>query len=134
MPKHRTSKRTARGARTAPVASSPPPPPFDPDKAPPRMIRREAAAYLTAIGYPIAVRTLAQMAWGRSPGPPYRMFNARCLYDKTDLLAWAEARMSPKACSTSEHEDLARQVGAQKPEGNVTGTARRSRAPARAVA
>ena len=96
-------------SRRKPVARLP----FDPAAAPERMPRPEAAAYLTAIGYPIAVRTLGQMAWGRNSGPPYRMFNGRCLYDKSDLVAWAEAQLSPKARTTSEHDDLAKQAASR---------------------
>ena len=104
-----TKPKTTRASKWTP---SPPAPPFDPATAPERMTRPVMAAFLTAIGYPIAVKTLAQRAAGRGEGPPYRMFNGRCLYDKADAIAWAEAQLSPKARNTSEHEDLARQQAA----------------------
>jgi len=80
---------------------------------PDRMTRIEAAAFLTVIGYPIAVKTLAQMASrGHRQGPPYRTFNSRVIYEGCDLIAWAETQLSPKARTTAEHEDLARQRAA----------------------
>jgi hypothetical protein len=55
--------------------------------------RREAAAALTRIGWPVAYRTLNTLAC-RGKGPPYKLFGARSLYTWIDLLKWAEGRSS----------------------------------------
>ena len=53
------------------------------------LTRKEAAAYLTALGYPIAPRSLARLA---ANGPPYRRFRHRLTaYYRPDLEAWAKA-------------------------------------------
>jgi hypothetical protein len=65
------------------------------------LTRRDAAAALTAVGYPVARATLATLA-SRGGGPPYRRFGRRPLYIWRDLLAWAEGRMSAPMRSTSE--------------------------------
>jgi hypothetical protein len=78
--------------------------------APERMTRIEAAAYLTLIGFPISTKTLAQYASrAHVEGPPYSLANGRAMYERVDLSKWADSRRSPKARSSSEHEDLARQ-------------------------
>jgi len=76
-----------------------------------RMTRIEAAAYLTLIGFPISTKTLAQYASrAHVEGPPYSIANGRAIYERADLDAWAAARTSPKARSSSEHEDIARRA------------------------
>jgi hypothetical protein len=77
---------------------------------PDRMTREQTAAFLTSIGYPIAPKSLAMMASGTKPGPPYMMFYRRVLYDKADVVAWAETKLTAKASNTSEHADLARRA------------------------
>lgn len=53
--------------------------------------RKEAAAYLTAEGYPIAPRTLARMA-ARKEGPPYRrILNRIAAYNRLALIDWAKS-------------------------------------------
>jgi hypothetical protein len=65
-------------------------------------LRRKAAAEaLTAAGYPISDKTLASMAT-RGGGPEYRSFGRTVLYRWSDLLAWAESRLSAPRRSTSE--------------------------------
>jgi hypothetical protein len=65
------------------------------------LTRRDAAAALTAAGYPVARATLATLAT-RGGGPAYRRFGSRPLYLWSDLLVWAEGRLSPRMRSTSE--------------------------------
>lgn len=63
--------------------------------------RREAAAALTALGFPIAEATLATQAT-RGGGPEFRRFGRIPLYRWADLRSWAEERMTPPMRSTSE--------------------------------
>jgi hypothetical protein len=66
------------------------------------LLRRKAvAAALTEAGFPTAETTLATKAV-RGGGPPYRLFGRVPLYRWADALAWAEGRLSPPRCSTSE--------------------------------
>jgi hypothetical protein len=65
------------------------------------LTRRDAAAALTAAGYPVARATLATRAV-RGGGPPFRRFGARPLYRWGDLLDWAQSRLGPTIRSTSE--------------------------------
>jgi hypothetical protein len=67
------------------------------------LTRRDAAAALTAAGYPVARATLATRA-SRGGGPPYRRFGRVPLYRWGDLLTWAESRLSPPMRSTSEDD------------------------------
>jgi hypothetical protein len=112
---HKKALLASTASYTPPPAPPPPAPPFDPTAASDRMTRIQAAAFLTAIGFPISVKTLAQRACGRGysqgpPGPPYQSFLNRVIYEKNDLIVWAESQLSPKARTTSEHQDLARQA------------------------
>lgn len=53
--------------------------------------RKEAAAFLTSMGYPIAARTLARLAT-KKKGPPYQRFMWRIVtYEKGALLLWAQS-------------------------------------------
>jgi hypothetical protein len=72
-----------------------------PDTSDALLNRRDAAAALTAAGYPVARATLATRA-SRGGGPQYRKFGRVPLYRWGDLLAWAQSRMSEPMCSTSE--------------------------------
>jgi hypothetical protein len=63
--------------------------------------RREAAASLTAAGYPTAAATLATKAT-RGGGPPFRLYGRVPLYRWGDALAWAQSRLSSLRHSTSE--------------------------------
>lgn len=57
-----------------------------------KLNRKEASAYLTAMGYPIAPRTLARLATDKK-GPPYTRFMHRTvLYEKEALEAWAASK------------------------------------------
>ena len=70
----------------------------DPDAL---LTRKATAVALTQSGYPVAAGTLATKAV-RGGGPPYRKFGTRVLYRWGDVLAWAEARLSPAMRGTSE--------------------------------
>jgi hypothetical protein len=72
-----------------------------PDRSDVLLTRRDAAAALTAAGYPVARATLATRA-SRGGGPPFRRFGRVPLYRWGDLLAWAESRLSAPMHSTSE--------------------------------
>jgi hypothetical protein len=65
------------------------------------LTRRDAAAALTAAGFPVARATLATRA-SRGGGPPYRRWGRVPLYRWGDLLDWAQARLSTPIRSTSE--------------------------------
>lgn len=68
----------------------------------PRLRRREAAAYLLEThGVPVAVATLAKAA-SVGGGPAITYFGRIPLYAKTDLDAWAEAKLNSPVLSTSE--------------------------------
>jgi hypothetical protein len=82
----------------------------DEQPIPERLGRKEASAFLTALGYPVAPKTLAMIASrGHRTGPAYRKFNGRVVYEKSDLIAWVESQLSAKAATTSAHQDIARQ-------------------------
>ena len=69
---------------------------------PDTLLRRDATAEaLTALGFQTKAATLATKAT-RGGGPPFRSFGRIPLYRWGDALAWAEARLSPPRCSTSE--------------------------------
>ncbi len=74
------------------------PVPIDPDA---HLTRRDAAAALSAAGYPTATATLATRA-SRGGGPVYRRYGSRVVYRWGDLLDWAERRLSAPMRSTSE--------------------------------
>lgn len=58
------------------------------------LLRRNACATaLTKAGFPISPKTLASMVT-RGGGPPYHKFGRAVLYRWSDVLAWAEGRLS----------------------------------------
>jgi hypothetical protein len=63
--------------------------------------RKQCALALTAHGFPVAEKTLSTKA-SRGGGPPYRKFGRVVLYRWGDVLAWAEAQLSPPVHSSSE--------------------------------
>lgn len=71
---------------------------MDPDTL---LQRRQSAAELKKVGYPVAPATLASLAT-RGGGPPYRKYGRYPLYRWGDLVAWAESRLGPVVRSTSE--------------------------------
>lgn len=56
--------------------------------------RKEAAAHLTALGFPVDFRMLTQLAarGAKRKGPPLRRFLGRIRYEKSKLEAWARAQ------------------------------------------
>jgi hypothetical protein len=65
------------------------------------LTRNATAAALSQAGYPTSSATLATKAT-RGGGPPFRRFGRRPLYKWGDALHWAQSRLSPLICSTSE--------------------------------
>ena len=65
------------------------------------LTRTQAAAALTAAGFPTAPATLATKAC-RGGGPLYRTYSGRALYRWADALSWAESCTSTPRRSTSE--------------------------------
>ena len=65
------------------------------------LTRDQAAAALTAAGFPVKAKTLATKAT-RGGGPPFQRFGSRPLYRWADALGWAQSRLSPPIGSTSE--------------------------------
>jgi len=63
--------------------------------------RKETAKALTEAGFSISPATLSTKAT-RGGGPPYSKFGPRALYRWGAALAWAEGRLTPARCSTSE--------------------------------
>jgi hypothetical protein len=58
------------------------------------LTRKEAAAHLNSLGYPISLRTLASLATRRQ-GPPYRRLLRRIVrYDRIKLEEWAKSKTS----------------------------------------
>ena len=74
-----------------------------PDDPETLLTRDQAAAALTAAGFPVKPKTLATKA-SRGGGPPFRRFGTRPLYRWGDSLDWARSRLSPTMRSTSEGE------------------------------
>jgi hypothetical protein len=69
---------------------------------PETLLRRGDAAHaLREAGFPIARATLATLA-SRGGGPAYRRFGRVPLYKWSDLLYWAQSRLSAPMRSTSE--------------------------------
>jgi len=91
------------------------------------LTRKEAAAYSTELGYPVEPTTLATMNCkrdrvGRVIGPPYKRINPRrCLYKRSDIERWVEARLSKrrKAIADTDGRPLSRR-GAGPQTGSHT--------------
>ncbi len=67
-----------------------------PDPAQDWLTRKEASLYLYALGFPVSVSTLANMASNNNAGggPPYTVVGWRSLkYLRRDLDAWARNRI-----------------------------------------
>jgi hypothetical protein len=72
-----------------------------PDNPETLLRRRETAAALGEMGFPTTEATLATQAV-RGGGPPYRTFGRIPLYRWSEVLEWAESRLSAPRRSTSE--------------------------------
>ncbi len=67
----------------------------------PLLDRRAASALLAELGFPCAPATLATLAC-RGGGPVFVKFGSRALYRRSDLVAWAQSRLTAPRRSTSE--------------------------------
>ena len=80
-----------------------------------RLTREAAARALTEAGYPTRGSTLATKV-SRGGGPLYQLYSGRAIYRWSDLLAWAESRVTEPQCNSSEGDarrvHLARDTGA----------------------
>ncbi len=70
-------------------------------KQKPRLLRAEAADFLTENGFPTTKNTLMKLA-SIGGGPVYQLFGNRATYMPEDLLAWAMSKLSTPRRSTSE--------------------------------
>lgn len=66
-----------------------------------RLARREAARFLTDMGFKTAPATLAKLA-STGGGPIFESFGRRPLYRASDLLRWAVDRTTGPRRSTSD--------------------------------
>jgi hypothetical protein len=76
----------------------------------PWLTRSEAAEVLRACGYPVSPKTLASMV-SRGGGPAFHRFGRRVLYRRSELFAWAEARLSSPAPAALNPASLAPAYG-----------------------
>ena len=76
-------------------------PTHDGDNSTSLLNRRAAAEFLRSQGFPVAVATLASLV-SRGGGPRYQKFGQRVLYQGTELLTWAEMKLSPPRSNSSE--------------------------------
>lgn len=67
----------------------------------PLMSTRDAAAYLNERGIPYAPATLEKLRCVGG-GPRFRKYGPRVRYDRADLDAWADSKISDPVSSTSE--------------------------------
>lgn len=81
-----------------------------------RLTRQQLAHALTEAGYPISHTTLASKAT-RGGGPPFQHWGPKPIYRWADALKWAEGRISPPVCTTSE-------AGRYRPRGRRYDTTR----------
>ena len=65
--------------------------------------RRAAADFLAERGFPCSPATLAT-AVTRGGGPLFQKFGPRVLYRQSDLVSWAQSKLSPPRRSTAEAE------------------------------
>jgi len=74
-------------------------------QAPGLLRRDECALALTRAGFRTSPKTLASKAT-RGGGPPYRKFGRTVLYRWSEVLAWAESRLTTPVASTSQMDAL----------------------------
>jgi hypothetical protein len=67
----------------------------------PRLNRKEAADFLTKLGYRTAPATLAKLA-SIGGGPIFESFGRKPLYTPSNLLAWVAAKSTGPRRSTSD--------------------------------
>jgi hypothetical protein len=66
-----------------------------------RLDRKQAAQFLTDLGYRTAHATLAKLAC-IGGGPTFESFGRKPLYREADLLAWAQTKTTGPRRSTSD--------------------------------
>lgn len=71
-------------------------------KIEPRRDTRQAAAFLTDIGFRTAPATLNKLRC-IGGGPEFELFGRRPIYSEKSLLDWVRARTTPMRRSTSDH-------------------------------
>ena len=77
-----------------------------------RLKRAAAAAYLKQRWSLDVSRSLLSRMASEGGGPPYRQPGRAALYDKADLDAWAQERLSRKATTARAHRSLAAEAAA----------------------
>lgn len=65
-------------------------------------LTREQAAEFLRLRYGHGSHSRLAVLAVNGEGPAYRRYGNRAVYTVADLVAWAEARLTPKATSTSE--------------------------------
>ncbi len=65
------------------------------------LTRKQAAAFLTQLGFPCRVTTLETWACVSSKGPRFYRKGHRVVYLKADLIDWVQTRTSGPYASTS---------------------------------
>ena len=65
------------------------------------LTRQAGAKALTDEGYRTSGSTLATMV-SRGGGPRYQLYSGRAIYRWSELLAWAESRVTEPRCNSSE--------------------------------
>ena len=68
--------------------------------------RRASADFLVSHGIPCSPATLATLVT-RGGGPAFLKFGVRVLYRQSDLISWAESKLSAPRRSTSEADRAA---------------------------
>ncbi len=72
----------------------------------PNLTEAEAAAYLNALGVPVAARTLANRRWAGT-GPVFLKVASRIRYRREDLEVWAREQIGEPRRSTSDRQPAA---------------------------
>jgi len=80
-----------------------------------RLSRKEAAEFLTDLGYKTAAATLAKLA-SIGGGPVFESFGRKPLYKTVDLLNWAQDRSTGPRRSTSDRGATRREHAARGSE------------------
>jgi hypothetical protein len=89
--------------------------------------RKEGAGSLSEQGFPTSAATLEKLA-SVGGGPPFRKYGRRVVYERGELLAWAEAR-ARRVTSTSELAPRGAATGGtgEEPGPGATGAGGRNR-------
>lgn len=77
------------------------------------LTRFDAADFLRSHGFDISKTTLDVYA-SRGGGPRYQKWGKRCLYRASELLEWAEGRLTTPSPTAIEHRSTAKAAPARK--------------------